>query len=124
MNPRSWFRRKKKKKKEDEQELTIFGEPKTKEIKESYLNQGREKMRSVKRSLSKLSPSTTIRYGFLRPIKRFIAIILMIVFLPTSFLLLPDPLSFLFFGNTFILLDYLLKTRRSEWSKVDPVEQE
>jgi len=107
---------KRKKKKKDDPELTVFGEPVEEEEEESSSEQVRRGFRQV---LSGLKPKRKIRLRFLLTFKRIIAGFLFIIYFLASLMLLPEAYAILFFATSFIMLDYLWKTRRIQWIPPD-----
>lgn len=108
----SWFRRKKKKK-EKEEELTIFGEPIKKETEKS----SRSFRKDLKQVLSGFKPKRKIRFKHLLKLKRILAGCLFLMYSIISVMVIPEPFALLFFATSFILLDYLWKTRNIQWFK-------
>lgn len=58
-----------------------------------------------------------IHMRFLRQGKRVTATLLFFLYLVLGVVAVPNPMALLFFFTSFLLLDYLWKSRRVEWKK-------
>ena len=109
----------KRNKKNEKEPLTPWGEPIIEEEKtedktsfKTYVSGG---LRSFRQKLSGFTPQSKIRIKYLLKAKRGLAGILFMLNILTFAVSIPDISSIIFFLTSFILLDYLWKTRRVEW---------
>ena len=99
-------------------EKTVFGEPILEEKKvdkasfKVFITDG---FRAFRLKLSGLVPKNKIRLRYLLKFKRVLAGLLCVVYLCTFAVILFNPVSVVFLLTSFILLDYLWKTRLVKW---------